>query len=267
MKVEVEIRDQLSQKSGFATSALEKKLNPPSRPKTPSQNLWSPRGPVAANLYENWLSHSAKPGSAKTDDFAGGAQVDIQKAIDNNCYFARIFERLRSGIEYPDALVNAGLEGSASFSFTLTDRGEFATQGLAIRSQQEVLGLYLIATAATLFQEPLPKTCWLKDGGEQRIFANIRFRLHPEVKLPDESLYVGNKMLIDKSSLGRKSANDFIAHYRPPILPLPTGLYLDVFRLYEIVANYGEPNALDLSDRELKEFVEKLRRATKKSPN
>ena len=72
------------------------------------------------------------------------------------------------------------------------------------------MSLYLLAIVPRLFDKPLAKSCWIKDGSEQQIFVSIRFILYPELKPEDGSILVGNKMIIEKNRLGVKRMNNVI---------------------------------------------------------
>jgi hypothetical protein len=162
-------------------------------------------------------------------------------------FFRALWRRIDSSTGYPSDLVQERITGYVSVQLHVDRRGAFAGEIVSVRSDQPILEAYVLGILFHALREPLPSNLWAK-GQPNGVILVTRFRfstfshgsnpsLELEPSLKNVLAFQRDRYVDPKLN---QVVNRVLTRWMPPILPIPGGVFVDFFRLYQFVQNYRD---------------------------
>lgn len=170
----------------------------------------------------------------------------LQQALSLNGFYLAQQKRMADALDFPMELAKQRIQGEATLNLVFNNKGELLFIK-SIQSQEPYLAAWTTISVLSTLRAPLRKSLWEKSGQiEMTLIADYRVNTYEAEPKPEYIPVVGSQMRVVKVATVNPKLTDLYRRYWPPILPLPSGLYVDVVRIYEIVKNWNAPSEEEL---------------------
>lgn len=187
---------------------------------------------------------SGSPGDGGNDVFTFTGEYNLEEFSPNMPYFAAIWNRFNSVLEYPEDFFKQDIQGDVVVHFKVDHRGVFKGHFLKVLSGNSYLETYVLALLLHSLKDPLPEKLWLKGRSEIPVGFSVRFATYhdPTVDLKPgnylKNYFTFNRYAFLDPKLNRQIEALF-TKYVPPIVPIPGGFFIDFVRAYKMVRSIG----------------------------
>ncbi len=215
--------------------------------------------------------------SGANDGFEVASQMKVEQEATLYPFFNSLWRKVEAVTTYPSDLARQRIQGTAQIQLEVDHRGVFTGDIREVRGEEPMLNALSAAILVHALSEPLPENLWMKDeSGRLRNSMILVFRFDYRFFLPGESprkidiAHFKNVLAFRRDAYVEPRANDVIdeifTRYVPPIIPVPGGFAIDLFRAVQYVKNMVEnpPDEGELRARRLRFMKERWEQVVRK---
>lgn len=170
--------------------------------------------------------------------------MDLQKTIETAPFFAALWSKIDSAMEFPKAIAEMRIGGEVVVHINVDREGKMAGDFLRIKSDHPVLTTHSLILLNQALKSPLPPRSQLpQDHEDVPVVFRFKYKVVTLTGLsPRQGGYFRNSLEFSRTQYMDPYLNEAInyvfANYVPPIIVYPGGVYVDFVRAYYMIDNY-----------------------------
>ena len=221
--------------------------------------------------FERLIAKGTKPRSEYEKDFDSdfnGTYPELAQAnaigLKQYLKLSPSLETIRSKIQkqlgYPDDFLKERIKGTTQITLKLGEDGTIK-EIISFRSDRDILCAYVLSIINFALRLPLPEKLYF----ENDMIISLKVHHNYDSVTPttrDTSKVMKNLISFNLHRFVEPRLNQELkhvfTHYVPPIIPIPGGVFVDLYHIHKFVENWGKPTEKEKRANRLKQLKKLL---------